>query len=83
MSATLGYILLFILCLIYNVFFVYQMRQIVKGRVQELDQVIKTLSREKNIEEKLSLIKSYEVTIERRLIQIEKAVGLDNSNFND
>jgi hypothetical protein len=59
------------------------MRQIVKGRVQELDQVIKTLSREKNIEEKLSLIKSYEVTIERRLIQIEKAVGLDNSNFND
>lgn len=83
MSATLGYILLFILCLIYNVFFVYQMRQIVKGRVQELDQVIKTLSREKNIEEKLSLIKSYEVTIERRLIQIEKAVGLDDSNFND
>lgn len=83
MSATLGYILLFILCLVYNVFFVYQMRQIVKGRVQELDQVIKTLSREKNIEEKLSLIKSYEVTIERRLIEIEKAVGLDNSNFND
>lgn len=83
MSATLGYILLFILCLIYNVFFVYQMRQMVKGRVQELDQVIKTLSREKNIEEKLSLIKSYEVTIERRLIQIEKAVGLDDSNFND
>lgn len=83
MSATLGYILLFILCLAYSVFFVYQMRQIVKGRVQELDQVIKTLSREKNIEEKLSLIKSYEVTIERRLIEIEKAVGLDNSNFND
>ena len=83
MSATLGYILLFILCLAYSVFFVHQMRQIVKGRVQELDQVIKTLSREKNIEEKLSLIKSYEVTIERRLIQIEKAVGLDNSNFND
>lgn len=83
MSATLGYILLFILCLVYNVFFVYQMRQIVKGRVQELDQVIKTLSREKKIEEELKLIKSYEVTIERRLIQIEKAVGLDDSNFND
>lgn len=83
MSATLGYILLFILCLVYNVFFVYQMRQIVKGRVQELDQVIKSLSREKKVEEELKLIKSYEVTIERRLIQIEKAVGLDNSNFND
>lgn len=74
MSATLGYILLFVLCLVYNVFFVYQMRQIVKGRKEELDQVIKTLEREKRLEEKIESIKNYEITIESRLTEIRKAV---------
>ena len=72
MSATLGYVLLFTLCLIYNVFFVYQMRQIVKGRVQELEQVIKTLKRENRLEEELQLVKSFEITIENRLNKIQE-----------
>lgn len=74
MSATLGYILLFILCLIYNVFFVYQMRKIVEGRKEELEQVIKTLDRDKKIVEELKQIHNYGITIETRLTEIRKAV---------
>lgn len=74
MSATLGYILLFILCLVYNVFFVYQMRKIVEGRKEELEQVIKTLDRDKKIVEELKQIHNYGITIETRLTEIRKAV---------
>lgn len=83
MSATLGYIILFFIMLVFDGFFVWQIGKIVYGRVQELDQVIKTLSREKKIEEELKLIKSYQVTIESELNKIEKVIGLDNSNDND
>lgn len=82
MSTTLGFGLISILCFLLTFLIIWQLGKIVYGRVQELDQVIKTLSKEKKIEEELKLIKSYEVTIERRLLEIEKAVGLDNSNFN-
>lgn len=83
MSATLGYIILFFIMLVFNGFYIYQIGKIVYGRVQELDQIIKTLTREKKLEEELKLIKSYEVTIEKRLNEIEKAVRLDTTNDND
>ena len=80
MSTTLGFGLI---CFLLTFLIIWQLAKIVYGRVQELDVLIKTLSKEKKIEEELKLIKSYEVTIEKRLIEIEKAIGLDNSNFND
>ena len=83
MSATLGYIILFFIMLVFDGFYIYQIGKIVYGRVQELDQIIKTLTREKKLEEELKLIKSYEVTIEKRLNEIEKAVRLDTTNDND
>lgn len=75
MSATLAYVILFSLCLIYSAFFVYQMRQIIKGREKELEQVIKTLDREKKLEEKIENIKNYEITIESRLNKIQEKLG--------
>lgn len=83
MSATLGFGLISILCFLLTFLIIWQLAKIVYGRVQELDVLIKTLSKEKKIEDELKLIKSYQITIEKRLIEIEKVVGLDNSNFND
>lgn len=83
MSTTLGFGLISILCFLLTFLIIWQLAKIVYGRVQELDVLIKTLSKEKKIEDELKLIKSYQITIEKRLIEIEKAVGLDNSNFND
>ena len=83
MSTTLGFGLISILCFLLTFLIIWQLAKIVYGRVQELDVLIKTLSKEKKIEDELKLIKSYQITIEKRLIDIEKAVGLDNSNFND
>lgn len=80
MSATLGYVIMFLIMIIFDAFFVWQISKIVIGRKEELDQVIKTLDREKKIEEKLSLIKSYEVTIEQKLNEIEKAVINNDDN---
>lgn len=83
MSTTLGFGLISILCFLLTFLIIWQLAKIVYGRVQELDVLIKTLSKEKKIEDELKLIKSYQITIEKRLIEIEKVVGLDNSNFND
>lgn len=83
MSTTLGFGLISILCFLLTFLIIWQLAKIVYGRVQELDVLIKTLSKEKKIEDELKLIKSYQITIEKRLIEIEKAAGLDNSNFND
>lgn len=83
MSTTLGFGLISILCFLLTFLIIWQLAKIVYGRVQELDVLIKTLSKEKKIEDELKLIKSYQITIEKRLIDIEKVVGLDNSNFND
>lgn len=83
MSTTLGFGLISILCFLLTFLIIWQLAKIVYGRVQELDVLIKTLSKEKKIEDELKLIKSYQITIEKRLIEIEKVAGLDNSNFND
>lgn len=83
MNTTLGFGLISILCFLLTFLIIWQLAKIVSGRVQELDVLIKTLSKEKKIEDELKLIKSYQITIEKRLIDIEKVVGLDNSNFND
>lgn len=80
MSATLGYILLFLIMITFDAFFVWQISRIVIDKKDYLDQVIKTLDRDKAISEKLNLIKSYEVTIEQRLNEIEKAVINNDDN---
>jgi hypothetical protein len=50
------------------------MRKIVEGRKEELEQVIKTLDRDKKIVEELKQIHNYGITIETRLTEIRKAV---------
>lgn len=72
-----------LLCLVATGFIIFQLGKIVKGRVDELDLLIKTLSREKKLEGELKVIHSYLVTNENKLNEIEKVIGLDNSNDND
>lgn len=74
MSVTLGFGLISVLCFLLTFGITFEIGKIVKGRKEELDQVIKILERDKALTNELKMIKSYEVTIEARLSEIEKAL---------
>lgn len=74
MSVTLGFGLISLLCFLLTFLITFEIGKIVKGRKEELDQVIKVLERDKTLTNELKMIKNYEVTIEARLSQIEKVL---------
>lgn len=83
MSGTLGCLLIVIVMTSGLCFVVYHS---VKGMVkvcETLDYYIEKLSKEKPIADQLQLIKGFMVTSEKKLNDIEKAVGLDDSSDND
>ena len=83
MNATLGCLLIVIVMTIGICLVVYHS---VKGMIkvcETLDYYIEKLSKEKPVADQLQLIKGFMVTSEKKLNDIEKVVGLDNSNFND
>ena len=74
MSVTLGFGLISLLCFLLTFLITFEIGKIVKGRKEELEQVIRVLERDKTLTNELKMIKSYEVTIEARLSQIEKVL---------
>lgn len=74
MSVTLGFGLISLLCFLLTFLITFEIGKIVKGRKEELDQVIKVLERDKALTNELKMIKNYEVTVEARLSEIEKVL---------